>query len=130
MVHALKKLFGGQSGSLAIKALEAASMVHSSPKGDFWAFRHPNPDFPPETYRLTRRDRNGWRLILAASKTTKEIFTFHADEPGDQQAVREALGWLGIDGRIETEGETVVLKLADGKTIKSELAGGEKPKKK
>lgn len=117
--------------SPVITALEAAMYTGSSPKGHFWAFKHPNPDAPPQTYRLTRRSGNGWNLILAASKETHEVISFHADTPEDQQAVREALKWLGIKGEIITEGEAgVTLQLANGGSIPSQLVGGEKPKKK
>lgn len=116
--------------SPVISALEAAMYTGSSPKGQFWAFKHPNPDAPPETYRLTRRSGNGWTLLLAASKQTGEVLSFHADPPEDQAAVTEALKWLGIKGDIVTADDSVALRLASGQTVKSQLVGGEKPKKK
>ncbi|MFZ5824942.1 MAG: hypothetical protein ACOY94_11480 [Bacillota bacterium] len=116
--------------SPVISALEAAMYTGSSPKGQFWAFKHPNPDAPPQTYRLTRRSGNGWTLILAASKETGEVLSFHADTPEDQAAVKEALKWLGIKGEIVADEDGVSLRLAKGGTIKSQLVGGEKPKKK
>lgn len=116
--------------SPVISALESARNTGSSPKGSYWAFRHPNPDAPPETYRLTRRDRNGWVLLLAASRHTGDVLTFYAQTPEDQQAVREAMRWLGIAGQIDTAGEGVTLRLANGKAIPSQVYGGEKPKKK
>ncbi|MFZ5622735.1 MAG: hypothetical protein ACOY5W_17090 [Pseudomonadota bacterium] len=116
--------------SPVISALEAAMYTGSSPKGQFWAFKHPNPDAPPQTYRLTRRSGNGWTLILAASKETKEVLAFHADTPEDQAAVREALKWLGINGDIVAGEEGVTLRLQSGQSIPSQLVGGEKPKKK
>lgn len=114
--------------SPVIQALETAALVRSSRKGYFWAFRHPNPDAPPETFRLTRRDGNGWRLILAASKQTKDVLNFNADTPDDQAAVKEALKWLGISGTIENNANGVVLQLANGNAVRSLVAGGEKPK--
>lgn len=118
--------------SLVAQALTAASLAPtgSSPKGQFWVFRHPNPDAPPQTYRVTRRQGNGWVLILAASRETKQVLSFHADTPEDQSAVADALKWLGIAGQIQTDSEGVWLKLADGTRIKSQVAGGEKPRKK
>jgi hypothetical protein len=117
-------------GSLVIDALEQAMYTGSSPRGLFWAFRHPNPDAPPETYRLTRRAGNGWALLLAASKVTGEVLAFYVETPEDQQAIKEALRWLGISGQIETGAEGTVLKLGSGTAIPSKLSGGEKPKKK
>jgi len=115
--------------SLVRKALEAAQFTGSSPRGRYWAFRHPNPDAPPQTYRLTRRSGNGWTLLLAASKATGQVLSFFAETEEDQQAVREALQWLGIRGDI-LPGEEVALRLASGESIPSRLVGGEKPKKK
>jgi len=115
--------------SLVRKALEAAQFTGSSPQGRYWAFRHPNPDAPPQTYRLARRSGNGWTLLLAASKATGQVLSFYAETDDDRQAVREALHWLGIRGEIVI-GETVTLHLATGEAIPSALVGGEKPKKK
>jgi hypothetical protein len=114
----------------AIRALEEALYTGSSTKGYFWAFIHPNPDAPPQTFRLTRRSRNGWDLLLAASKETKEVLSFYTDTPEDRDAVQEALRWLSISGRVEESDEGPVIRLADGKVIPSQLYGGEKPKKK
>lgn len=116
--------------SLVVSALEAAMYTGSSPKGQLWAFKHPNPDAPPQTYRLTRRAGNGWVQLLVASRETKEVLHFYAETPEDQATVKEALKWLGIKGEIVTEGESVALRLADGQTIPSQVYGGEKPKKK
>lgn len=118
--------------SLVTKALGAAKLAPSgsSDKGYFWVFRHPNPDAPPQTYRVTRRAGNGWLQLLAASAETKQVLHFHADTPEDQQAVRDALRWLGITGTIESGDEGVSLRLTDGTVLKSTLLGGEKPKKK
>jgi len=116
--------------SPVVGVLEAAMHLGSSHKGQYWAFLHPNPDAPPQTYRLTRRSGNGWTLLLAASRATGEILAFHAETPEDQAAVKDALKWLGIHGQIIAEGEAVSLRLASGKTIPSQLVGGEKPKKK
>ncbi|MBP2019835.1 hypothetical protein J2Z79_003277 [Symbiobacterium terraclitae] len=115
--------------SLVRKALEAAQFAGSSPKGRYWAFRHPNQDAPPQTYRLARRAGNGWTLLLAASKATGQVLSFYVESDEDQQAVREALQWLGIRGEI-VPGEEVTLRLASGASIPSQLVGGEKPKKK
>jgi hypothetical protein len=114
--------------SPVINALEQAMYTGSSPKGLFWAFRHPNPDAPPQTYRLTRRSGNGWTLLLAASKETKEVLGFYADTPEDQQVVLEALKWFGISAQLENRADGVVMKTA-GKEIPSKMYGGEKPKK-
>lgn len=118
--------------SPVIKALEDARLAPSgsSHKGYFWAFRHPNPDAPPQTYRLTRRAGNGWVQLLAASLQTREVLHFHADTEEDQQAVRDALRWLGITGAMEVTDDGVTLRLAGGTVLKSTLLGGEKPKKK
>jgi len=114
--------------SLVRKALEAAAHTGSSPKGLYWAFRHPNPDALPQTYRLCRRSGNGWTLLLAASRATRQVLAFYVETPADQEAVREALKWLGIRGDIVAEPETS-LRLDDGRTIPSQVVGGEKPKK-
>ncbi|MBY6276488.1 hypothetical protein [Symbiobacterium thermophilum] len=114
--------------SLVHKALDAARFTGSSPKGLYWAFRHPNPDAPPQTYRLCRRDRNGWKLLLAASAATGEVLAFYVETSEDQQAVREALRWLGIRGEV-LPGDPAVLRLATGQEFPSTLVGGEKPKK-
>jgi hypothetical protein len=114
--------------SPVIQALEAARLVNSSPKGAYWAFRHPNPDAPPETYRLHRREGNGWRLLLAASRETKAVLNFCAETPEDQAAVLEALRWFGIDGKIQPSSEGVFLHVG-GQQIPSKIVGGEKPKK-
>jgi len=116
--------------SLVISALEEAYYTGSSPQGLYWAFRHPNPDAPPQTYRLNRRAGNGWLLLLAASRETKAILSFYVETPEDQQAVRDALKWLGIPGSLESDAEGVYLRLANGQSIRSTLVGGEKPKKK
>lgn len=115
--------------SLVINALESALYTGSSPKGQYWAFRHPNPDAPPQTYRLSRRNGNGWTLLLAASRETKELLAFYTENADDHAAVRDALKWLGIDGKIEGSEEGVILRLADGQVIRSQPVGGEKPKK-
>ncbi len=116
--------------SPVVSALEAAMYLGSSPKGQYWAFKHPNPDAPPQTYRLTRRSGNGWTLLLAASKATGDVLSFYADSPEDQAAVKDALTWLGIKGEILSGGEGTILRLATGHLIPSQLVGGEKPKKK
>lgn len=115
--------------SPVITALEAAMYTGSSSKGLYWAFRHPNPDAPPQTYRLTRRAGNGWTLLLAASRETREVLAFYADTPEDQAAVRSALQWLGIQGDIIPADAGATLRLASGKSLKSQMLGGEKPKK-
>lgn len=116
--------------SPVVTALEMAMFTGSSPKGSYWAFRHPNPDAPPETYRLTRRAGNGWQLLLAASKQTKEILNFYVETEEDKKAVNQALRWLGITGQVQDSSEGAVLNLAAGKVIPSQVYGGEKPKKK
>lgn len=116
--------------SLVTNALEAAMYTGSSPKGHFWAFKHPNPDAPPQTFRLARRSGNGWTLLLAASKATHEVLAFNADTAEDQQAVREALVWLGIKGEVAVGDQEVLLRLPGGRAIPSKVVGGEKPKKK
>lgn len=116
--------------SPVIKALEQAMYTGSSPKLYYWAFRHPNPDAPPQTYRLTRRSGNGWWQLLAASRESKEVFSFFVETEEDQRAVREALRWLGIAGEVSAGPEGTVLKLAGGTTLPSHHPGGEKPKKK
>lgn len=116
--------------SPVITALEQAMYTGSSDKRHYWAFRHPNPDAPPQTYRLTRRAGNGWAQLLAASKTTGQVLAFFAPTDDDQKAVTEALRWLGIAARIESGTEGPVLKLADGTALPSFHPGGEKPKKK
>lgn len=110
--------------------LESAMYTGSSPKGFYWAFRHPNPDAPPQTYRLTRRSGNGWLLLLAASRETKAILSFYAETPEDQQAVKDALRWLGIPATLQAGDDGIVLRLADGAVVRSQMAGGEKPTKK
>jgi|GEM_PF-2385406 len=116
--------------SPVIKALEECMYTGSSSKGFYWAFRHPNADAPPETYRLVRRDRNGWAQLLAASRATGQVLNFYADTPEDRKAVTEALRWFGIAGQVEVGSDGTVLKLAGGAPIPSALTGGEKPKKK
>lgn len=118
------------ASSPVIHALEQAMYTGSSPRLYYWAFKHPNPDAPAQTYRLTRRAGNGWAQLLAASKATKQVLAFYAPTPEDQQAVAQALKWLGITGTVEPGGEVPVLRLADGTTLPSTLVGGEKPKKK
>jgi hypothetical protein len=113
-----------------IAALEQAMYAGSSPKLYYWAFKHPNPDAPPQTYRLTRRAGNGWAQLLAASRETKQVLAFYAPTAEDEAAVAQALTWLGISGRIERGAEGPVLKLPDGSWIASTQPGGEKPKKK
>lgn len=115
--------------SLVTRALEDALYTGSSPKGHYWAFRHPNPNAPPQTYRLARRSGNGWTLLLAASKATQEVLAFNADTPADQDAVREALKWLGIKGEVAVGSEGALLRLPGGRAIPSKVVGGEKPKK-
>lgn len=112
-------------------ALEAASLDKSSSRftSEYWAFRHPNQDAPPETYRFHRREKNGWRLLLTASKETKEVLDFCAETQEDQAAVLEALKWLSIPGQITPSPEGITLKLAN-QSIVSKMVGGEKPKKK
>lgn len=102
----------------------------SSPKLYYWAFRHPNPDAPPQTYRLTRRAGNGWAQLLAASRETKQVLAFYAPTPDDEKAVLEGLKWLGITAAIESGPEGPVLRVADGTVLNSMQPGGEKPKKK
>lgn len=116
----------------AVKVLETASLVRSSPKeyAYWWAFRHPNAELPPETYRLSRKEGAGWFLLLVASRETKEVFNFQVETDHDRQAVLEALKWFGISGSIQEGAESPVLRLADGTEIPSERWGGEKPKKK
>lgn len=114
--------------SLVRKALDLGRLTGSSPKGLYWAFRHPNPDAPPETYRLCRRSGNGWKLLLAASAATGEVLAFYVETPEDRHAVEEALRWLGIRGAV-SPGEPAVLRLATGQEVPSTLVGGEKPKK-
>ncbi|HEY3367903.1 MAG TPA: hypothetical protein VGK74_22825 [Symbiobacteriaceae bacterium] len=115
--------------SPVIHALEHAMYTGSSEKLYYWAFRHPNPDAPPETYRLTRRAGNGWALLLAASKATKEVLAFYAETPEDAKAVQDALRWLEIGGQVESGPEGAVLNLAGGQSIASRQAGGEKKTK-
>lgn len=116
--------------SPVIQALNQAMLTGSSPRLHYWAFRHPNPDAPPQTYRLTRRDRNGWLQLLVASKETGDVLAFHADTPEDQAAVKEALKWFGIAGDVESSGETTILKLVSGSELVSTVWGGEKKKAK
>ncbi|HLN63803.1 MAG TPA: hypothetical protein VK464_19965 [Symbiobacteriaceae bacterium] len=116
--------------SPVVQALEQAMYTGSGPKLYYWAFRHPNPDAPPQTYRLTRRAGNGWAQLLAASKATGQVLGFYAPTAEDRKAVTEALKWLGIKGTIEEAEEAPVLRLADGSTLVSNQPGGEKPKKK
>jgi hypothetical protein len=116
--------------SPVITALDQAMYTGSSPKLYFWAFRHPNPDAPPQTYRLTRRSGNGWTQLLAASKETKQVLAFYAPAPEDEKAVAEALRWFGIPGQIAAGAEGPQLQLPDGTVLNSVQPGGEKPKKK
>lgn len=116
--------------SAVIRALEQAMYTGSSERHHYWAFRHPNPDAPPQTFRLTRRQGNGWAQLLAASKATKQVLNFYAPTEDDQKAVAEALRWLGINGRIEPGEEGPVLRLPNGTELPSHQPGGEKPKKK
>lgn len=115
--------------SAVTKALDQAMYTGSSPKTYYWAFRHPNPDAPPQTYRLTRRSGNGWWQLLAASRETKEVLGFFVETDEDQKAVKEALDWLGIAGEVESQAEGTVLKLKGGQSLPSHHPGGEKPKK-
>ena len=116
--------------SAVIQALEQAMYTGSSDRHFYWAFRHPNPDAPPQTFRLTRRQGNGWAQLLAASKATKQVLNFYVATEDDQKAVLEALRWLGIPGQIEPGQEGPVLRLSDGTALLSNHPGGEKPKKK
>jgi hypothetical protein len=116
--------------SPVVAALEQAMYTGSSPKLRYWAFRHPNPDAPPQTYRLTRRAGNGWAQLLAASKQTKQVLAFYAPTPEDEKAVSDALKWLGIPGQIVAAGEGLQLQLPDGTVFTSAQPGGEKPRKK
>lgn len=116
--------------SPVIAALQQAMYTGSSEKRFYWAFKHPNQDAPPQTYRLTRRAGNGWAQLLAASRETKQVLAFFAETPEDEKAVTEALMWLGIGGRVEAGDEGKLLRLADGTTLPSHHPGGEKPKKK
>jgi hypothetical protein len=116
--------------SPVIEALEQAMYTGSSTKRYYWAFRHPNPDAPPQTYRLTRKAGNGWALLLAASKATKEVLSFFAETEEDQKAVKEALRWLGIQAEVVSTPEGTSLRLPSGKVMPSFHPGGEKPKKK
>lgn len=117
--------------SPVVVALAEASLVNSSPRltSNYWAFIHPNQDAPPQTYRLQRKEKNGWRLLLAASKATKEVLNFCAETQDDQAAVLEALKWLGIEGQIAPTPEGITLKVGD-KSLVSKIIGGEKPKNK
>lgn len=117
--------------SPVIAALAEASLVNSSPKltSQYWAFIHPNPDAPPQTYRLHRKENNGWRLLLVASKETKEVLNFCAETQEDQAAVLEALKWLGIQGQITPAAEGITLQV-ENQSLVSKVVGGEKPKKK
>lgn len=117
--------------SPVIAALAEASLINSSPRltSQYWAFIHPNPDSPPQTYRLHRKEKNGWRLLLVASKETKEVLNFCAETQEDQAAVLEALKWLGIEGQITPTAEGITLKLAN-QSLVSKIVGGEKPKNK
>lgn len=114
--------------SLVRQALDLARFTGSSPKGLYWAFRHPNPNAPPQTYHLCRRSGNGWKLLLAASAATGEVLSFYVETQEDQQAVADALRWLGIRGEV-APGEPPVLRLAAGQELPSTLVGGEKPRK-
>lgn len=111
-------------------ALNEAMYTGSSQKLYYWAFRHPNPDAPPHTFRLTRREKNGWLQLLVASKETGAVLAFHADTPEDQAAVKDALKWFGIHGEIESAGGATILKLANGSELVSAVWGGEKKKAK
>lgn len=112
------------------QALNEAMYTGSSQRLYYWAFRHPNPDAPPQTYRLTRREKNGWTQLLVASKETGDVLAFHADTPEDQKAVKEALKWFGIQGDVESSGDVTLLKLAGGSELVSAVWGGEKKKAK
>lgn len=116
--------------SPVIAALQQAMYTGSSDKRYYWAFKHPNPDAPPQTYRLTRRAGNGWAQLLAASRETREVLAFFAETPEDIKAVTEALAWFGIGGKVETSDEGTVLRLDWGNPLPSHHPGGEKPKKK
>jgi len=113
--------------SPVVKALQQAMQTGSSDKLYYWAFLHPNPDAPPQTYRFCRRAGNGWAQLLVASRETRQVLAFFAPNPEDEKAVAEALKWLGIPARIEAG---PVLKPEWGDPIPSFQPGGEKPKKK
>ena len=115
--------------SPVVAALQQAMYTGSSERLYYWAFKHPNPDAPPQTYRLCRRAGNGWAQLLAASRETKQVLAFFAGTPEDEKAVAEALKWLGIAGRVEAGAEGPVL-VVGGVSLPSVLPGGEKPKKK
>jgi dipeptidyl aminopeptidase/acylaminoacyl peptidase len=115
--------------SRVVDALNQALLTGSSPNGYYWAFVHPNPDAPPQTYRLTRKSRNGWTLLLAASKATKEVVWVYMETEEDQKAVTEALKWLGISATISTTEAGTFLNLASGETIVSKLYGPEEKAK-
>lgn len=116
--------------SLVVAALQQAMYTGSSERLYYWAFRHPNPDAPPQTYRLCRRAGNGWVQLLVASRETKQVLAFFAGTPEDEKAVTEALRWFGISGRVEAGPEGAVLKPEWGSPVPSFQPGGEKPKKK
>lgn len=115
----------------AVRVLQTASLAKSSPKdyAYYWAFRHPNEELPPETFRLSRRDGAGWFQLLVASRETKEVFNFQVESAEDKQAVLEALKWFGISGSIVDGAEGPALRLANGTEVPSLRWGGEKPKK-
>jgi len=116
--------------SPVIAALQQAMYTGSSEKRYYWAFRHPNQDAPPQTYRLTRRAGNGWAQLLAASKETKQVLAFFVETPEDEKAVAEALMVLGIGARVEDGPEGKVPRPDYGNPLPSHHPGGEKPKKK
>lgn len=126
----LKSLF--KAPHPAVQALETAVLVKSSPKeySYFWAFRHPNADMPPETFRLSRRHGAGWFLLLVASRETGEVYNFNVETAEDRQAVEAALPFFGLSGKVEDAAEGAVLKLSNGRAIAAAVYGGEKPKKK
>lgn len=113
--------------SQVVQALEKASNVRSAHIGIYWAMKSPNPDHPPQSYRLHRRSGNGWALLLAASKATGEVAWFYAETDADRRAVTDALKWFGISGQIADGPQGPVLQ-AGGTELASRRYGGEKPK--
>lgn len=108
-----------------LQALDKALHARSGHAGLYWAIRSPNPDHPPQTYRLHRRSGNGWTLLLAASRETGEVSWFYAETDADRQAVLEALKWFGGTGQI-TEGPQGPVLQAGGREVPSRRYGGEK----
>jgi hypothetical protein len=123
----LQKLF--KRAHPAVKALDSALMVRSSPReyAHYWAFRHPNEEMPPETFRLSRRQGAGWLLLLVASRDTKQVYNFQVETEDDKQAVLASLPWFGLSGTIADAAEGPVLKVNNGQEVPSQRWGGEKP---